>query len=167
MADDKTPTPPRPRRTVSRARAAKREANRPVPKRPRSTTAIHWGDSYQNFMSRVGMGTDNQASAGTYGFNPITRLRILLDWAYRGSWLIRACVDAIPEDMTREGIEITGGLAGDDRTKLEAAAINKWQVWDKIKEAMQWARLYGGAGIYMVIDGHDPSSPLRTQAIDK
>jgi hypothetical protein len=147
---------------ASRARAVKREQSRPVPRRPTPT-----GDTYQNFIAKVGFGTDNQASAGTYGFNPITRLRILLDWAYRGSWLVRACVDAIPEDMTREGIQFTQGIDEDEKSKIYTSLQSKWQFWEKIKEAKSWGRLYGGAGIYILIDGHKPEEPLRIETLTK
>lgn len=154
-------------RSQSRARAAKREASRPIPEREPSQYGLPTHDSYQNFISKVGFGTDNQASAGTYGFNPITRLRILLDWAYRGSWLVRACVDAIPEDMTREGIQFTQGIDEDDKSSMYTALQTKWQFWEKIKQAKSWARLYGGSGIYILIDGHKPEQELRINTLTK
>lgn len=147
--------------TVSRVRAARREANREPPPR------VGAGDSFQNFLSKVGLGTENQSSYGGYGFNPITRSRILLDFAYRGSWLVRACVDAIPEDMTREGIEYTTGIQQDDKGKLTTFLQQKLQFWTTICTAMKWARLYGGAGIFIVVSGQKASEPLRIETVGR
>ena len=44
-------------------------------------------DSFQNFAAGLGLGTDTIASASSYGFNPITRNRVLLEWIHRGNWL--------------------------------------------------------------------------------
>ncbi len=60
-------------------------------------------DSFQNFPLGLGIGTNNASSANTYGYNPITRNRIEIDWMYRGSWSAGAAVDVIADDMTREG----------------------------------------------------------------
>lgn len=60
------------------------------------------GDSYQNFAARVGMGTQNQNSASQYGFSPISRNRVQLEFAYRSSWLAGQAVDTYADDMTRE-----------------------------------------------------------------
>src|SRR3974377_2231131 len=57
-------------------------------------------DSYQNIISHTGFGTDNVSSYGSYGFYPITRLRIILDWAFRSSWVCRVACEAVAEDMT-------------------------------------------------------------------
>jgi phage-related protein (TIGR01555 family) len=146
-------------KTVSRVRAANREARRPIPKRSTS-------DSFQNFASRVGMGTENQHSFSGYGFNPITRNRQLLDFAYRGSWLVRACVDAIAEDMAREGIEFTSGVEADDASALYTAN-NRLQLWDRLTEVLKWSRLYGGAGLYIVISGQKSDTPLRIETVGK
>src|SRR5690348_17001368 len=67
-------------------------------------------DSFQNFMAKFGIGTDNLTSAGTYGFNPITRQRTILEWAHRGNWLSGCAVDIIADDMTRAGVDIVGNL---------------------------------------------------------
>ena len=74
-------------------------------------------DSFQNFADGLGIGTNNTFSAASYGFNPITRIRIILEWAHRGSWIAGQAVDVVAEDMTRAGVEIIGELKpGANRT---------------------------------------------------
>lgn len=129
-----------------------------------ATARNYTGDSYQNFAARVGIGTDNMSSASRYGFNPVSRIRTLMEWTYRGSWLCRVAVDVIANDMTRAGIEVSGELSPEERQKLDRALL-KFQIWGKLNSTIKWARLYGGCIAVMLIDGQDPSFPLRLETI--
>lgn len=60
-------------------------------------------DGYDNFMSRLGLQTGNLSSHGTYTPNFTSRNRVLLEFAYRSSWIVGAAVDTIADDMTRKG----------------------------------------------------------------
>src|SRR5215467_14904043 len=152
------------RTTKSVARSARREQNREFPASlPRRPTI----DSYQNFMTRTGQGTDNLNSYGSYGYYPITRLRIILDFAYRSSWICRTGVEAVAEDMTREGFTLGSDMDPDERSEIESAFNEEFAIWDKLAETITWARLYGGAGAFIMIDGQDPKTPLRVETIDK
>jgi phage-related protein (TIGR01555 family) len=123
-------------------------------------------DSFQNFTTRVGIGAGGQNDAATYGFNPITRNRLLLEWMYRGSWICGKVVDAYAEDMTREGVEITSDDSPDVIRDLNEYA-KQLQIWPSICEAAKWARLYGGGLGWLLIDGHDPSTPLKSERIGR
>jgi phage-related protein (TIGR01555 family) len=149
------------KRTV--VRAAKREANRPIPPKPKPR--INTTDSFQNFASNIGVGTDNQSTFGSYGFNPISRIRLLLEWAYRGSWICRMAIRTVADDMTRQGITLGSDIDPEERDVLETAFNKKFAIFDKLAEAIGWGRLYGGAGAVMLIDGHDFSKPLVINTI--
>lgn len=123
-------------------------------------------DSYQNFLSRVGIGTQNLQSASTYGFNPITRLRILLEWMYRGSWMCRVAVDCVAEDMMKAGIDVVSTMPPDDIDKMNAA-MRRHMVWQQLCEVKKWARLYGGCVGVIMIAGQNPSTPLRVETVGK
>jgi hypothetical protein len=43
----------------------------------------------------------NQHAASTYRANYTSRNRLLIEWAYRSSWIIGAAVDSKADDMTR------------------------------------------------------------------
>lgn len=122
-------------------------------------------DSFQNFQASLGMGANNQISNSTYGFNPITRTRVQLEWMYRGSWLVGMAVDAPAEDMTRAGVEIESTLTPEDNDALQASLADL-QIWAKLSECIKWARLYGGCLGYILIDGQDPEEPLDIDSID-
>lgn len=128
--------------------------------------AVTTQDSYQNFMANLGLGTDNLLSGSSYGFNPITRIRTLLEWIHRGSWLGGVAVDVIADDMTRAGNDFVGALDPVDKHKMHSTAT-RLGLWSSFTSAEKWARLYGGALIVMLIDGQDPSTPLRIESIGK
>jgi phage-related protein (TIGR01555 family) len=123
-------------------------------------------DSYQNFSARVGVGTDNVSSGATYGFNPVTRNRIQIEWMYRGSWLVGKAVDVVAEDMTRAGIDISGTTNPDDIERLHQT-MSRLQIWQALNDTVKWSRLYGGAVAVMLIDGQDVATPLRPETVSK
>lgn len=141
--------------------------NRNARPSPPATAApsMRTSDSFANFQARLGWGADNQSSASQYTLSYQSRNRIWLEAAYRGSWIVRAAVDAIPEDMTRKGIQMSG-LAPTDITKLDTA-LTRMAIWDQLCDTGKWAQLYGGAIAVMLIDGQDMSQPLRPETIGK
>jgi phage-related protein (TIGR01555 family) len=121
-------------------------------------------DSFVNFMQRMGMGADNALSTSSYGFNPITRNRVMLEWIHRGSWLGGVAVDIIADDMTRAGVDYLTELKPDDQERIEHC-LTRYAVWGQLNETIKWGRLYGGAICVMLIDGQDLRTPLRLESI--
>lgn len=138
---------------------ARRNRNRQAVAAPAQTA-----DSYQNFAARVGLGAQNQNSASQYGFSPVSRNRVELEFAYRSSWLCGMAVDVVAQDMTREGVEFTGSLQPDQIEKLEKAST-RMQLWRGVTDTIRWARLYGGAVGVLMIDGQKLETPLRLETI--
>ncbi|GHE70068.1 hypothetical protein GCM10019059_32330 [Camelimonas fluminis] len=123
-------------------------------------------DSFQNFAARTGIGTGNVAEQARYGFNPISRKRVDLEYMYRGSWVVGAAVDVVADDMTVAGIDFDAGMEPDDVLALESE-LERTQAWQSIGDVIRWARLYGGAIGVMMIDGQDLSTPLRLDTVTK
>lgn len=128
-------------------------------------------DGFDNFLSRLGLNNDNALSAGTYEFNLITRNRILIEAAYRGSWVVGMMVDAVAEDMTRSGIDITTAEAkGDGKEgslKDLRRNMSRLQIWSSLCSVIKWGRMYGGSLGVLQIEGQDLSTPLRLDTIAK
>ena len=140
--------------------------NRPQPRTtPAKPVAQRTDDSFANFQARLGWGADNQTSASQYTLTYQSRNRVWLEAAYRGSWIVRAAVDAIPEDMTRAGIEMSG-LDPADTTRLERE-MARLANWDQLCDTGKWAQLYGGCLGVMLIDGQDLATPLRIQTVGR
>lgn len=131
-------------------------------------TKSHVTDGFANFASRVGAGPnmDNQLSESFYQLNLLTRNRMQLEAAYRGSWIVGKMVDAIAEDMTKAGVTITSSDAAEDIEDLQAG-MQQLGIWNSLCDAVKWARLYGGAIGVIMIDGQDLASPLRIETIAK
>jgi len=130
-------------------------------RRGKSTT-----DSYNNKPARVGMQANNQHAASSYLPNFTSRNRVEIEWCYRSSWIIGAAVDSVADDMTRKGIRITSELDPKARGVIESQ-FDALELWDKINDVIKWSRLYGGAVGYIMIEGQDPSTPLRLETIGK
>lgn len=131
-----------------------------------SVVDLRTRDSFQNFVARMGVGANQQFGAGHYGFNPMTRLRLELEFAYRGSWLVGRVTDCIADDMCREGVKQTGAADNSDHEKTRRHAESRG-VWTSLADALRWARLYGGGIGWMMIDGQDPATPLKIDTIGK
>lgn len=123
-------------------------------------------DSMQNFAAALGLGTDSILSQTSYGFNPITRVRTLLEWIHRGSWLGGVAIDLVADDMTRAGIELKGDIEPTDAEEIEEAAV-AFGVWNSINDCVKWARLYGGCIGVLLIDGQNVETPFRIETVGK
>jgi phage-related protein (TIGR01555 family) len=89
-----------------------------------------------------------------------------MEFTYRGSWVAGVAVDAVAEDMTREGVEVHSDDSPDDLAALDKEA-HRLQLWKKLCQAIKWARLYGGALAFLMIDGQKPDTPLKLDALRK
>jgi phage-related protein (TIGR01555 family) len=123
-------------------------------------------DGFDNFLSRVGLNNDNALSASTYEFNLVTRNRVLLEAAYRGSWIVGRVVDSIAEDMTRAGLDITTSK-GAEQIKSFQKAVVRLQIWNSLRLLIKWGRLYGGALGILQIRGQDPATPLNLDSVGR
>lgn len=121
-------------------------------------------DSFTNFAARLGVGAGNLSDAAGYSFNFITRQRVGLEAAYRGSWVVGAAVDYIADDMTSAGVSLENSLKPDEISAL-TAAMRDLRIWQSLASTIKWARLYGGAGAYIMIDGQNSDTPLNLDSV--
>ena len=108
----------------------------------------------------------NVLSDGTFRFNLITRNRILLEAAYRGSWIVGRIVDCRAQDMTKSGIILTTN-EGAERLQDFKVQYSRLQIWQRINDATKWGRLYGGALGVFQIEGQDLETPLDPETIEQ
>lgn len=125
-------------------------------------------DGFENFVSRLGVGhgVQNSLSKGNYYFNMLTRNRVELEAAYRGSWIVGAIIDSKAEDMTRAGIDVDTSDAKEQVTDV-LATMEKLKVWDSLCDNQKWGDLYGGAIGVLQIEGQDMSTPLEIETVAK
>lgn len=142
--------------------ARKQRSNTKPSTKPKQQTI----DGYDNFMSRLGLQTGNLSAHGTYSPNFTSRNRVLLEFAYRSSWIVGAAVDTIADDMTRKGVSITSQMDHKAKSRL----MGRWEelsLWDALSDTIKWSRLYGGAVGVILIDGQDMTTPLRMETIGR
>lgn len=123
-------------------------------------------DGFDNFVSRLGLNNNNTLSAGFYTFNLLTRNRIQLEAAYRGSWIVGKIIDCVAEDMTRAGIEVQTNEDDSDIKDL-MSKISRLQISQSFCSLVKWARLYGGALGVIQIDGQRLDTPLDISTVGK
>lgn len=121
-------------------------------------------DGIENVKASLGVNSSKLLSSSTYVPSPISQNRQLLENMYRGSWLIGRVVDAVAEDMTREGIDIESKLDPSLIKKIHKT-FGKLRIWQSITDMVRWSRLYGGAVGVIMIEGQDPETPLRLDTI--
>ncbi len=121
-------------------------------------------DGFLNLVTRVGQGAGNALSNADYVKNDLTRNRERLDAIYRTSWVAGAIVDCIAEDMTRAGVDFVGDLQATTESYFQKYLTRK-SVWLSLKNAIKWARLYGGAVAVIDVDGQDLSTPLNLDSV--
>jgi phage-related protein (TIGR01555 family) len=146
--------------------AEERQAQRAQEKLYSGTDRGRTVDSFVNFAQKMGIGADNAMSTARYGFNPITRNRMQLEWMHRGAWLAGVAVDVVADDMTRAGADFACEMDPVDSHEIETL-IGELGVWDTFGDAIRWGRLYGGAVAVMLVEGQDMATPLRPETVGK
>lgn len=106
----------------------------------------------------TGMGTNRDPLTGTIHTLALPIGRDEADALYLNDWLGAAVVDAKPDDATREWREITG--LEPDQLEVFLRAEKDFKTVHVVNQGLKWARLYGGAGAILGLDGtgemHEP-----------
>lgn len=142
-----------------------------LPAKPRVRVAAgsslaYVADSFQNVNQRLGLGAGGQLDGAGYSFNFISRQRLMLEAAYRTSWICGKAVDAPAEDMTKAGITLESDLEPDAERNVYAA-YRDLMIGQELANGIRWSRLYGGAVSVMMIDGQNMETPLNIESIKK
>ena len=116
-------------------------------------------DAFSNELARLGFGTPNLLEGTHYTLQRLTRDYTTLNALYRESWIVRRIVDVIPADMLKNWITITSSLEPDLLKKIKVE-LRKMQLLEKIKQGLQWGRLYGGAVGVLLIKGQGSEEKL-------
>jgi phage-related protein (TIGR01555 family) len=123
-------------------------------------------DYFSNVPARMGYGTPNLAEAATYELDRLSFNYWLLITLYRNHWISRRIVDTPAQDMVRAWPKLTSDIPPEDLTKIDRK-IRRTQTKSTLLRALKWARLFGGGGALMVIDGQEDNleEPLDPDTI--
>jgi len=111
-------------------------------------------DYFSNAAARMGWGTNSLTEATEYVLERLTLNYWLMVTLYRNHWISRKIVDVPAKDMVRAWPRVTSDIDPKEVTKIDRA-IRRTNTKAKLLDALQWARLFGGAGALIVIDGHE------------
>ncbi len=111
-------------------------------------------DVFQNIPARMGHRTPSLGQGTTYEMTRISLNYWLMLTMYRNHWIARRIVETVAQDMVRTLPQITGDIPPEDIKQFNAF-LEKSSSRAQILRTLKWARLYGGAGALIVIDGHE------------
>lgn len=120
-------------------------------------------DRLQNFVSGLGTAKDKRVG-NAFVFQQIDPAQLVA--MHRSDWMARKVVDIIPDDMTREWREWKADEAVvESIEKVERAPQINIQA--KVNEALQLARLRGGALLVLGVDSGKPEDELVIDRVGK
>jgi len=116
----------------------------------------------------AGLGTRRDKRTASY-YSRSTLHRFNLDETYTASGLAGRIIDLPVGDMMRTGWERTWDGVDKDQNSVKAVetAEKNFGIKEKVTEAATWGRLYGGAGIVMIIRGEKLDTPLNLNTVRK
>lgn len=124
------------------------------------------GDSFNNRALRLGLGSGNAIGQAQYNVDFLTNDYGQLRQMYRCNWVCRKIVDLAPRDMLRSGFDLTGEIEPKQIQKIKAVWEKK-KINAKLFKTLSYARLFGGAIAFVLIEGQKLSDPLRLDTIKK
>lgn len=149
---------------VIAAAQAKAKARTRIVQKPGAGVA----DMYANPRSNTGWGSTSQVNFGEYVPYRISLDYLQLLYAYRGSWIIRAVVDTIPEDMLKTWPKLLCDITPQERQAFERV-VQETMSLQKMIENLKWGRLFGGSLAIIILSGEhqkDLSQPLVLEDVD-
>jgi phage-related protein (TIGR01555 family) len=122
-------------------------------------------DMYANPVANIGFGSTSQVNGGYY-----VPYRISLDYQellhiYRGSWIARAVVDTIPQDMLKAFPTLTCELSTGDISDFDLV-VQTTHTLQKMVEAAKWGRLFGGCIAIIILAGEDQKDLTKPLELD-
>ncbi len=94
--------------------------------------------------------------------------RSMLEASYTTFGLVQTFIDQPIDDAYRGGIKITASDELDeDNIQDLNTYIKQHNIIAEIKDLRRWARLYGGSGMILDVEGQDPEEPFSIDSIDK
>lgn len=124
-------------------------------------------DFFSNAASRTGFGTPSLTEGTQYDLVRFSYNYWELITLYRNHWISRRIVDTPAQDMVRAWPRLLCEWKPEDLDRIERL-IKRTRVRQNMLTAIQWARLFGGAGALMIIDGQEDQldQPLRLDDVE-
>lgn len=121
-------------------------------------------DAFKNLVSGLGTSKDRSTSGEweSYTYNGSE-----LAAAYTSDWFVQQLVNVPSEETLRKWRKITTPSMTPEQIEQFEKAEKELRVKSRIKTCLKWALLFGGGGIYIVVDGQEPLDELVTESIQQ
>lgn len=119
-------------------------------------------DSWVNPASGMGIAGIDKTASTTYSSMPFYLSQSQLENMFQRDWLSRKICMRPAEDATRKWLRIDG-----DADKAILKEMERLKFRQKIRTAMAWGDLFGGAGIVLITQGDDPEEELIPERVTK
>src|ERR1700733_13061461 len=139
-----------------------------MPKRTnKSNRSARAEDAYSNQAARLGFGTPSLTEGSEYPLSRFSNNYQALLSLFRESWLARRIIEVPAQDMVKAWPTITAELTPDDLKQFDRT-LARTGTKKSILTTLKWARLFGGAGALLIIDGQEDmlSEPLDLDSIE-
>lgn len=123
-------------------------------------------DYFVNAAARSGWGTPSITEATDYELVRLSYDYWLMITLYQNHWICGKIVDTPAGDMVSAWPRITSEMKPKEITKIDSC-IRKTHVKQQVLEAIKWARLFGGSGALIIIEGQESrmDEPLDLDSI--
>lgn len=124
-------------------------------------------DSFRNMAARIGTDTPSLAEGAEYQLNRYSNDYWLMITLFRNHWIPRRIVEKPAQDMCKAFPRLTCDLKPDQIAAFDKT-VARTMTRARIQTAIMWARLFGGAGALMVIEGQEGmlDQPLELDSIN-
>jgi len=124
-------------------------------------------DAFRNAVARMGYQTPSVAEGADYELVRWTNDYWLMVTLFRNHWIARKIIEIPAKDMVKAWPRLNCELTPDQISDFDRT-IERTLTPLRIKKAITWARLFGGAGALMVIKGHENilDTPLNLDEIN-
>lgn len=124
-------------------------------------------DYFSNPAARNGLGTPSLNEDTQYILDRLSNNYQLMLTLYRNHWISRRICDVPSRDIVRAWPTLISDISPEDTTRLDRC-IRETNTKKKIYDALRYARLFGGTGAVMMIDGHEDrlAEPLDVDEIE-
>jgi phage-related protein (TIGR01555 family) len=125
-------------------------------------------DAFTNIAARMGFGTPSLAEATEYELVRWTQNYWLMITLFRNHWISRRICEKPAQYMCKAWPTIQSSVLKPEDIDDFQRVLRRTYTPARIQEAIVWARLFGGAGALIVIDGHEGmlDKPLRLDDIN-
>lgn len=121
-------------------------------------------DSLVNALTGLGTSRDKSTS-NVWEVDPYDYATLMALFAE--SWLAQRITIVLAEEATKKWRDISTGSMTPEQKELFETIERKLKVKRSIRLAKMWASLFGGAGIYIAIEGDDFEMPLEIERVKK